>query len=331
MSSSFRPGVAVITGASGFIGGRLRDSLLDDGFDVVALTRAGSPAPKRGRAAAVDYADTDSLVRVLQEERPEYVFHVAGATKGVTIEDFRRGNVMPTQNLLTAMKRAHPELRRFLHVSSLTSHGPSTPERPSSEADERKPVEHYGQSKLEADLLVEAASKELPVTIICPPTVYGPGDVDVLEVFRWAARRVNLFYGNRAMHMSYVFVDDLVRGMREAAAHDATLGKRYFLTDGEPRTWHEFQSHVVAASGRGAFDLDLPSFLLDVSAFFGEIATRMDGKPRLFNKQKVVLGKQRAWTCQHDRARTDFGYEPRFGVREGVERTFEWYRAQRWI
>jgi nucleoside-diphosphate-sugar epimerase len=331
MTAPFRPGTALLTGASGFIGGRLRDALLDDGYDVVALTRAGSPAPKRGRAAAVDYSDPESLSRVLEQERPEYVFHVAGATKGVRYEDFQRGNVMPTQNLLDAVKRTHPNLRRFLHVSSLTSHGPSTPERPSSEDDERKPVEHYGKSKLEADRVVEAASKDVPATIICPPTVYGPGDVDAFELFRLAARRLNVFYGNRATHMSFVYVDDLVRGMREAAAHDATLGKRYFLTDGEPRTWDDYQRHIVEASGNKAFELDLPSFTLDVAAFFGELATKLDGKPRLFNKQKVVLGKQRAWTCRHDRARTDFGYKPAFAVREGVERTFEWYRAQRWI
>lgn len=331
MGESFRPGTALLTGASGFIGGRLRDALLDDGYDVVALTRKGSPEPKRGRAAAVDYADPDSLTRVLEQERPELVFHVAGATKGVSYQDFQRGNVMPTQNLIDAVKRAHPSLRRFVHVSSLTSHGPSTPERPSSEDDERKPVEYYGQSKLEADLVVEAAGKEVATTIICPPTVYGPGDVDAFELFRWAARRVNLFYGNRATHMSFVYVDDLVRGMREAAAHEATIGKRYFLTDGEPRTWDEFQRHIVEASGQRAFDLDLPSFVLDVSAFFGELATKVDGRPRLFNKQKVVLGKQRAWTCRHDRAQADFGYQPKFGTREGIERTFEWYRTQRWI
>src|SRR5687768_15742574 len=84
MSESYRPGVVLVTGASGFIGSRLRDALLDEGRDVVALTRAGSPEPRRGRAAPVDYADAESLERVLAAERPEFVFHVAGATKGVT-------------------------------------------------------------------------------------------------------------------------------------------------------------------------------------------------------------------------------------------------------
>jgi nucleoside-diphosphate-sugar epimerase len=331
MSEPYRAGVALVTGASGFIGGRLRDALLADGYDVVALTRKGSPEPKKGRGAPVDYADLESLERVIEKERPEYVFHVAGATKGVKYQDFQRANVMPTENLLKATKRVHPGIRRFLHVSSLTCYGPSTVTRPSEEDDERKPVELYGTSKLEAEQVVDAASKDVPVTIIRPPAVYGPGDVDAFELFRWAARRLNLFYGNRDVMMSYVYVDDLVRGMRDAAAHDATLAKGYFLCDGEPRTWGGFQGEIVKASGLAAFDLNLPLRTLDVAAFFGELATMIDGKPRLFNKQKALLGKQLAWTCRSDRARADFGYKPQVDVREGVERTFEWYRAQRWI
>jgi nucleoside-diphosphate-sugar epimerase len=252
MSEPYRAGVALVTGASGFIGGRLRDALLADGYDVVALTRKGSPDPKKGRGAPVDYADAESLERVLEKERPEYVFHVAGATKGVKYEDFRRANVMPTANLLASIKRVHPNIKRFLHVSSLTCYGPSSATRPIEEDDERKPVEHYGKSKLEAEQVVDAASKDVPVTIIRPPAVYGPGDVDAFELFRWAARRLNLFYGNRDVMMSYVYVDDLVRGMREAAAHDAALGKGYFLCDGEPRTWGLFQGEIVRFRARSS-------------------------------------------------------------------------------
>src|SRR5262245_34353018 len=149
MPASYRPGAVLITGASGFIGGRLRDVLLDEGHDVVALTRPGSPDPKRGRAAAVDYADPGTLEDVLAEERPEFVFHVAGATKGVTYEDFRRGNVMPTENLLQAVRKVHPGIRRFVHISSLAAYGPSATGRPVHERDDRKPVEFYGRSKLE--------------------------------------------------------------------------------------------------------------------------------------------------------------------------------------
>jgi nucleoside-diphosphate-sugar epimerase len=331
MTDAPRPGVALITGASGFIGQHLRDSLLADGYDVVALTRAGSPAPTRGRAAAVDYAKPETLEQVIGEERPELVFHVAGATKGVTYADFQRGNVMPTQNLLDAVRKRNPGIKRFVHVSSLTAYGPSTLEQPMQEHHERKPIEHYGKSKLEAELVVEAVGDALPWTIIRPCAVYGEGDVDNLELFKLAARGLNLFWGNREGQMSFVHVDDVVRGIRMAAEHVAARGKGYFVCDGRPVTWHHYQGHIVRATGKRALDLNLPQFTLDVAAFFGELATKLDNKPRLLNRQKALLGKQMAWTCRHDNARTDFGYRPEVELEDGVQRTLEWYRAQRWL
>src|SRR5262245_59961042 len=101
-------GKALVTGASGFIGGRLRDALLAAGADVVAIRRKGSPAAKKGRSAEVEYDDVDGLSRLVSEEGPDWVFHVAGATKGVTYADFQRANVLPTKNLLEALGRSHP-------------------------------------------------------------------------------------------------------------------------------------------------------------------------------------------------------------------------------
>src|SRR5262245_3086264 len=89
----------LITGASGFLGGRLRDARLDAGADVVAVARKGSPDAKRGRSVRASYNDVDELTRVVTDENPDLVFHVAGATKGVTYEDFQQANVMPTRNL----------------------------------------------------------------------------------------------------------------------------------------------------------------------------------------------------------------------------------------
>ena len=74
-------GKVLLTGASGFIGGRLRDALLEHGVDVVAVRRRGSPPAKRGRSVEVEYHDREGLRRLMADEKPNYVFHVAGATK----------------------------------------------------------------------------------------------------------------------------------------------------------------------------------------------------------------------------------------------------------
>ncbi len=324
-------GKALLTGASGFIGQNLRRALLDAGADVVAIRRGASPAADEGRSVALDYDDVGALTQLVREEKPDWVFHVAGATKGVTYEDFQRANVMPTKNLLTALLEAHREVRRFVLVSSLAAYGPSAPDRPHRESDAPAPIEHYGKSKLEAEDVVRALGAALPWTIIRPSGVYGPGDADYFNLFKEIASGRNVFFGNRERWFSAVYVDDCVRAIVGAALAQEAIGKGYFVCDGRPITWGEFQQAIVEAHGKKVLTLNLPEALVGVAAFGGELATRVDGKPRLFNRQKAKMGAQAAWTCTHDAAREDFGYAPEVPVEEGVARAYRWYREHGWL
>src|SRR5258705_147816 len=77
-----------------------------------------------------------------------------------------------------------PVLARFVHVSSLDAQGPSPDGTPHGPGSTPAPVTHYGKSKLEAEAIVLRRAPELPVTIVRPPAVYGPGDTRMLTVFR---------------------------------------------------------------------------------------------------------------------------------------------------
>jgi len=323
-------GKVLITGASGFIGGRLRDALLDSGSDLVAIRRPGSPPSKAGRSVQADYARVADLERVMAEERPDYVLHVAGVTKGSSYEDFRLGNVMPTRNLLAALRHEHPSAKRFVLVSSLTSYGPSATTAPHREENPPRPIEYYGQSKHEAEQLVEEESGDVPWTILRPSGVYGPGDVDYFNLFKSAMLGWNLYFGNRERLMSMIYVDDCVRGILEAAPHGNSVNKGYFLTSDEQVTWEQFQSEVVQVVGRRTRTLDLPEQLVSLAALGGELATRFDKKPRLLNLQKAKMGAQPAWTCVGDAARRDFGFATEVDLVEGIRLTHQWYEANDW-
>lgn len=324
-------GKALITGASGFIGSNLRSALLEAGADVVAIRRKTSPEPDEGRSVVADYADQEQLREVIREERPDWVFHVAGATNGVSYEDFQRANVMPTRNLLAAIEKEHPDVRRFVHVSSLASYGPAALGRPISEDAPRRPIEHYGRSKLEAEQVVEAMGSRVPWTIIRPSGVYGPRDAEFFILFREISKGRNVFYGNREREISVVYVDDCVRAMVDAALSADTVGRGYFLADGEPVTWEGFQSAIVEAVGRRPWNIDVPSFVLPIAAWGGEALAKIDGKPRLFNLQKKKMGEQDAWTCDSGAAVRDFGWTIQVDQQEGIRRSLDWYREHAWL
>ncbi|MBM4360913.1 MAG: NAD(P)-dependent oxidoreductase [Deltaproteobacteria bacterium] len=326
----------LLTGASGFVGGRLRDALLDVGADVVAIRRKSSPEPKAkstraARSVVAEYDDTQALADLVAQEKPDYVFHVAGATKGVSYEDFQRANVMPTRNLLRAVRDQHPELQRFVLVSSLAAFGPSTATRPHEESSAPAPIEHYGRSKLEAEEVLAQESAGVAWTTVRPSGVYGPGDVDYFNLFREVERGRNVYFGNRQRWFSAVYVDDCVRAIVDAARSPRARGESYFLCDGTPITWETFQEAIVRASGKEVMTLDLPELLVDLAAIGGELMTKFDGKPRLFNRQKATMGAQEAWTCRHTKAREHFGYTPTVALAEGVRRTLDWYHSERWL
>ena len=324
-------GKVLLTGASGFIGRHVRDALIAGGAEVIALVRAASPPSRSCRTIAVDYADLPALTRIVADEQPEYVFHVAGATKGVTYDDFRLANVVPTRNLLEALRVAHPGVKRFLHVSSLTAYGPSNGGPPKRESDPRTPVEFYGQSKLEAEQVVESYGDRLPWTIVRPSTVYGPAEADMFTLFRAAKLGINLFYGNRDKRASAIYVDDLVDAMVTAAQVPQTRARGYLMCDGEHYTWGEIQGHIARAVGRRALELRLPSFFVPAAGIAGELLTAIDKKPRLLNRQKAMLDAQSAWLCTHEAARTDFDYRPRVSMAEGTRRAYEWYVEHKWL
>lgn len=323
-------GKVLITGASGFIGGQLRDTLLGQGSDVIAIRRAGSPEPKAGRSVQADFEQVAELERIIATERPDYVLHVGGVTKGRSYEDFRRGNVMPTRNLLTAVRREHPGVKRFVLVSSLTAYGPSSTVAPHREENPPRPIEFYGESKLEAEQVVEEESAEVPWTILRPSAVYGPGDVDHFTLFQSAMLGINLFYGNRDHQASWIYVDDCVRGILLGARSEQSVDRGYFLTNEAMLTWKDFQDEIVRVVDRPVRTVDLPEVLMWASAVAGEIATQFDKKPRLMNLQKARMGAQQAWTCVSDAARRDFGFRAEVELPEGIRRTHEWYLANDW-
>ncbi|MET0342522.1 MAG: NAD-dependent epimerase/dehydratase family protein [Polyangiales bacterium] len=324
-------GKALLTGTSGFIGGHLRDALLASGTEVVALVRRSSPASDKARTVVVDYEDEKAVRDVIARERPDWVFHVAGSTKGVTYDDFRRGNVLPTENLVAGLLAEHPSVKRFVLVSSLAAYGPSNDGPPRRESDARAPVEYYGRSKLEAERVVEQLGDQLAWTIVRPAAVYGPAEVDMFTLFKAAKAGINLFYGNRDKRFSAVYVDDLLQAIVDAAHSGQTRGRGYFICDGEAYTWGQAQGYIVKAVGRRALPVSLPAFLVPIAGFAGELLTAVDKKPRLLNRQKARMDAQQAWLCSSEAAARDFDFRPHVRMEEGTRRAYDWYVAHGWL
>ena len=184
-----------ITGATGFIGQRLARALIKAGHELRALTRQPSAAlPPEIEQISGDLADTDALGHLVRGV--DAVMHLAGAVRGAKANDFDRPNVQGTRNLLLQMQHEAPACP-LLFISSLAAREPA--------------LSHYAASTRQAEHRLVELANERPWLILRPPAVYGPGDREMLPVFRFMARTgIAPCAGKHSDRLSLIFVDDLV-------------------------------------------------------------------------------------------------------------------------
>lgn len=323
----------LITGSTGFIGARLLKHLQKEDVVVRVFLRPESrdnALHEKISVARGRFDDPEALFRAVRGV--DRIVHLAGVTKATDEAGFEEGNVMPVRNLLAAVREHNPGLKRFVLVSSLAAAGPAAEgEQGVRESDEPHPVSAYGRSKLRAEKLCMEASGAVPVTIVRPPAVYGPGDLDVLQVFRMLSRGVLVSAGNPGrQRFSMIYVDDLVQGIMAAALSDRSTGRIYYITS--PRSWS--WDDVIAASrpvlGFGRLHrISLPKLLVYLLGAAGGLAGALSGKPPLINRDKARELVQDYWVCSSTAAVRDLGFTATTPLAEGVATTVAWYKQEK--
>jgi nucleoside-diphosphate-sugar epimerase len=315
---------AFVTGGSGFIGGRLIERLVRDGWMVRALARSDAAAARvRERGAEFvrgDLADKPALSRGMQGA--DVAFHAAAVVDDWgSWKDFRRINVDGTKMVLVAARALG--VRRVVHVGTEAAvlHG-----QPLVLADERTPLaldspSPYPATKAEAEAAVVSANGDgLETIVVRPRFVWGRGDTTLLPTmvkmvesgrFRWI--------GGGTQRTSVTHVDNTVEGL-VLAADRGTPGAAYFVTDGEPVVFREFVSELLATQGVQAPDGSVPRPVAAALARTGEAAWRLlplPGRPPLTRMALWVSSLE--CTLDDSRARAELGYSPIVSRADGLK------------
>jgi len=326
--------LALVTGARGFIGSQLVETLIAQGAEVHCLLRTRRHANDwlkniKCRVVPGDLTDPASLGANWQEF--DYIFHLAGLTKAISRTEFDRVNVAGTENLLEAVEQHCGGLKKFVFVSSLAAAGPSPSGKSLVETDPAHPVSHYGCSKLAAEGICLKYADRIPLTIVRPPAVYGPRDADVLTYFRYAKRGLRPVLGRGERTASFIFVKDLVDGIILAAKNVDAAGKIYYLSDGKVYTWDELGSTIASVLGVSARKVTLPLSLAYLAAAVADAISRVTRKPSIINLDKYQELEMRHWVCSSARAATELGFRPRYKLWEGLAETASWYKQVGWL
>ncbi|MFO7870653.1 MAG: NAD-dependent epimerase/dehydratase family protein [Kiritimatiellia bacterium] len=319
---------AVITGSNGFIGSHLSGRLARGGWDVISLVRPGSDTHLLNGSdvtiRSVSYADGNALASAI--EGSDCLFHVAGLTRGRSAREYTLANTELTGQLLDVCLRLNTPPKRFVYLSSLTAAGPSPGEPYQDETCTPRPVDDYGSSKLAAERLLTERASGIPVTIIRPPAVFGPGDRNLLPLFRTARRlRAVPVVGRPSRRISFVDVRDLVEGILLSSAASTARGRIYYIAGGT-RTMRDISETVAEALSIPPRIVSLPPLLARLAGEFGELKWTLTGKPQILSRRKIRDMLRDGWTCDWSKAGRELDYRPRFQLRETMRDTADWYR-----
>ena len=328
----------LITGASGFIGSFIVEEALRRGFETWAAVRQSSSRAflkdERIHFIELDFSSEIRLKEQLHEHQFDYVVHAAGVTKCLHQETFFRINTEGTKNLVRALMALKMPLQRFVYISSLSIMGAIREQQPYTEmleSDDAKPNTAYGQSKLEAEKWLESLHSPFPYVILRPTGVYGPRERDYFMMAKSIKGHVDFAVGFQQQDITFVYVSDVVQAVFLALEKGKT-GRKYFLSDGEVYQSSTF-SHLIRQELGNPWWIRItaPLWVLRMVTFCGEYIGRLTGKVTALNNDKYHIMRQRNWRCDITPARQELGYEPLVKLEEGVKRSIQWYKENRWL
>ena len=325
----------VITGATGQVGSNIAELLIEQGERVRALVRYSSDVSFLKTLGVelitVDYANPETLHQGVSGA--DIVYHCAARVSDWGPWDaFQREVVDVTKHVLTACEKE--SVGRVLYVSSISAYGhPKV--KPGDLIREDAPLgqnpwlwDHYAKAK---QLAEEVARKYPgPITIVRPSWIYGPRDrVTIPRVVpALRSKRVPII-GSGENYLNLIFGRDVARGCILAANHPNTAGEIFNLCSRGELTQKQMLDTLTDAMKLDRITRHVPFFLVQRVAFLQELFARMIGKktpPTITRRAVYLIARPTQFSIE--KAKDVLGWQPEVNIKDGVEKTLAWYRAE---
>ncbi len=317
----------LVTGAGGFTGGALARKLAADGFAVRGSIRPGGEPAGLERAGVevvkADLRSDDDVRRIV--EGCAVVYHIAALFRraGVPDSEYAEVNVEGTRRLIEASMANGVE--RFVHCSTIGVCG-HIEDSPGNEETPYNPGDIYQRTKMEGEKLAldYFRSGRMKGTVIRPASIYGPGDLRLLKLFRMIKKRRFVCIGNGRPHFHTVYIDDLVSGFRLAAEKEAACGEVFIIASAEHVPLNELFAMIA-----GVLDVPVPRRHVParpvqwLAGVVEKVCIPLRVEPPIYRRRVDFFTKNRAFDIS--KARDLLGYEPEVSLREGLRRTAQWY------
>lgn len=320
-------GLTLVTGGTGFLGGRALEMLREQGTPVRALVRRDLPPHLAGLDVDCHRGDlVDARSHAGALDGVDTVIHCAGmVTDYGPYRAFMHANGTGTANLVDAAVRAG--VRRFVHISTVDVYGyPPVGQAESSPM--RRTGLGYNDSKIAGEHAVRNAGAKhgLRFSIIRPATIYGPrSEPFVVELGQMLLNNEMVFIGNGAQDAGLVYVDNIVDMALAAATHDAAVGETYNGCDCAGVTWRQYCDTLAELVGAKPCRTRVPfglAYAIGAVLERGALLLRRERRPLLTRMAVNILGLNQCHP--NTKAKSELGWEPRVSFAEGMQRIGAW-------
>jgi nucleoside-diphosphate-sugar epimerase len=320
---------ALITGATGYIGGRLAERLVqEEGVHVRALVRTLNKTQALANLGCeiVQGDITEPASLRAAAEHCQIIFHAAAwVSEQGAKDEVWAVNVGGTQHVVDAALAA--PIQRLVHVSSCAVYG----SRQTFNIDETTPTRLsgnvYADSKVAAEEVVLRAYRQhnLPIVLARASQVYGLGSPQFtlrpIEMIRKG--KMMLIDGGRHL-CKPVYIDNLIDGLILCAKVEAAIGEAFNFSDGAPVPWHDFFGAYATMLGKTKL-ASVPYRVAWLAAIGLELQARMTGKQASLNR-RAIKSLRSDNSFSNRKARDVLGWNPNVNLQEGMRRTEEWLR-----
>jgi nucleoside-diphosphate-sugar epimerase len=326
-------GVVAVTGATGFLGSHLTERLVQEGLPVRLLARDPAKASRFERVAEAiaigDITDRRALADVM--EGADVVFHL--------VSNFRSTSDLPSryhatnlEGTLAALDVAQAAgVRRFVHCSTIGVHG-DVQHTPGDETSPYAPGDLYQETKVLAEraCLERAANGGMEVVVVRPCSIYGPGDLRMLKMFKMLARRTFVVLEPCDANFHAVYIDDLVEGFIRAMRTPDIAGEAFIIGGPHYVPLREYIEAAARAVGAPSPAIRLPYGVMDAAAGVCErLCVPLRIRPPISRRRVRFFKNNRAFSIA--KARERLAFVPKIGLDEGMRQTVAWYREQGYL
>jgi len=287
----------LVTGASGFVGRVLIQTLLDNDYNVIAAVRSETKTYP-DEVELLRYSDISDNDWGVKLSSVDIIIHAAARVHVMDeystdpLTAFREVNVTGTLNL--AKQAALSDVKRFIFISSVKVNGEMTLKgKPFEPTDDFIPSDPYGLSKYEAEqgLLKLAKQTEMEVVIIRPPLVYGLGvKANFAAMINLIKKGLPMPFGAINNQRSLVSLDNGVNFIIHCIDHPKAANEIFLISDGEDVSTTELIKKVAKAFDKKAWLLHIP---VSWMTFIAKLVGKTDVTERLFGSLQVDSSKAR--------------------------------------